>query len=93
MHFKTHDMGILRAAMTGDQSKIENLTNFVQLPSNDDTLNLVESNPGTSNLNYKGGFYDKPFGNENSWWSVGGVGKTWECGDSLSSFDGGRYET
>jgi hypothetical protein len=59
-----------------------------------ENLTLVDFQPNVSGNNSKGGLWDRPFGKDNSWWSVaGGSGTTWECGDALTSFDGNRYET
>lgn len=48
------------------------------------------------NKNKKGGFWDAPFQSDDGGWTIKGDvknGGRWECGDSLDSLSGTKYET
>lgn len=46
-------------------------------------LYMMTFEPKTWGNNNKGGFWDKPFGNEGEYWSVKGAKGIWDCGDDL----------
>jgi len=78
--------------MTGDQTRMENLKDLSPLSSSENLI-LIPFDPKSWGQNLKGGFWDRPFGNDDGWWSVKGKNKSWECGDSLNGLDGNRYES